>query len=103
MNKLLIALGLATTVALVGCSKEKQSETGTTTGERLENTVDQAGHDISKETEYAASETKAAAEHAEARAEAAAEKAKEAAKEATASVEGSIEKDAAKVREKAEN
>ena len=41
MNKLLIALGLATTVALVGCSKEEAPETGATTGEHLENAANQ--------------------------------------------------------------
>ena len=35
MNKLLLALGLAATVALVGCAKEKAPETGATTGEQL--------------------------------------------------------------------
>ncbi len=46
MNKLLIALGLAAAVVLVGCSKEKAPETGATTGEHLENAAEQAGHDI---------------------------------------------------------
>ncbi|MDQ9968737.1 hypothetical protein RFX04_13845, partial [Acinetobacter baumannii] len=36
MNKLLVALGLAATVALVGCNKDKAPETGATTGEHLE-------------------------------------------------------------------
>mgnify|MGYP003512656527 CR=1 FL=1 len=35
MNKLLVALGLAATVALVGCNKDKAPETGATTGEHL--------------------------------------------------------------------
>ena len=43
MYKLAIALGLATTVALVGCNKQKAPETGATTGEHLQKAADQAG------------------------------------------------------------
>ncbi|MFI7916577.1 hypothetical protein ACFMJ1_10210, partial [Acinetobacter baumannii] len=46
MNKLLVALGLAATVALVGCNKDKAPETGATTGEHLENAAQQASADI---------------------------------------------------------
>ena len=57
MNKLLVALGLAATVALVGCNKDKAPETGATTGEHLENAADQAGHDIANATSEAATAT----------------------------------------------
>jgi hypothetical protein len=46
MNKLLVALGLAATVALVGCNKDKAPETGATTGEHLEQAAEQAGADV---------------------------------------------------------
>lgn len=42
MNKILLALGLTATIALVGCNKDKAPETGATTGEHVENAVDQA-------------------------------------------------------------
>ena len=50
MNKLLVTLGLAATVALVGCNKDKAPETGATTGEHLENAAEQAGADIKDAT-----------------------------------------------------
>jgi 4-diphosphocytidyl-2C-methyl-D-erythritol kinase len=114
MNKILIALGLAATVALVGCKKDTPPETGATTGEHLENAADQAGHDIAVATDHAASETAEAfdnaasataqaADNAAMHAENAAHNAKEAAKDATAAVAGSVERGAADVREKAEN
>lgn len=53
MNKLLVALGLAATVALVGCNKDKAPETGATTGEHLEHAADQAGADVKNATEAA--------------------------------------------------
>ena len=53
MNKLLVALGLAATVALVGCNRDQAPETGATTGEHLENAAEQAGHDISGAAEEA--------------------------------------------------
>ena len=62
MNKLLIALGLAATVVLVGCSKEKAPETGATTGEHLENAAEQAGHDINQAASEAVSDTQKAAD-----------------------------------------
>lgn len=107
MNKLLVSLGLAATVALVGCSKnEVPPETGATTGEHLENAADQAGHDIATASNHAASETVTTidetADKAAAHAEDAAHSAKEAAKEATAAVAGSIEQGAADVKEKAQ-
>ncbi len=67
MNKLLIALGLAAAVVLVGCSKEKAPETGATTGEHLENAAEQAGHDINKAASEAVSDTQKAADEASAK------------------------------------
>ncbi len=64
MNKLLVALGLAATVALVGCNKDKAPETGATTGEHLENAADQAGHDIADATSEAATATATAVDNA---------------------------------------
>ena len=55
MNKLLVALGLAATVALVGCNKDKAPETGATTGEHLENVAEQAGADVKNAADSAAS------------------------------------------------
>mgnify|MGYP002732673104 FL=1 len=103
MNKILIALGLAATVALVGCKKDTPPETGATTGEHLENAAEQAGHDIAVATDHAASETAYAVDNAASHAESAAHNAKEAAKDATAAVAGSVEQGAANIREKAEN
>ena len=54
MNKLLVALGLAATVALVGCNKDKAPETGATTGEHLENAAQQASADIKSAGDKAA-------------------------------------------------
>lgn len=64
MNKLLIALGLAATVALVGCAKEKAPETGATTGEHLENAAAQAAHDAKDATHEAATATATAVDNA---------------------------------------
>src|SRR5690606_42120987 len=64
MNKLLVALGLAATVALVGCNKDKAPETGATTGEHLEGAANQAGHDISNTTSEAANDTATAMDNA---------------------------------------
>jgi hypothetical protein len=113
MNKLLVALGLAATVALVGCNKDKAPETGATTGEHLENAADQAGHDIATATSEAATATATAVDDAATatadaahdaanHAEAAAHDAKEAAKDATAATAGAVEKGAADVKEKAQ-
>jgi len=113
MNKLLVALGLAATVALVGCNKDKAPETGATTGEHLENAADQAGHDIADATseaatatatavDNAATATATAADNAAENAEAAAHNAKEAAKDATAATAGAVEQGAANVKEKAQ-
>ena len=55
MNKLLVALGLAATVALVGCNKDKAPETGATTGEHLEHAADQASADVKNAADSAAS------------------------------------------------
>ncbi|MBD8008732.1 MULTISPECIES: hypothetical protein [Acinetobacter] len=114
MKKLLIALGLVTTVALVGCNKEKAPETGATTGEHLENAADQAGHDIKNDTreaevkseqalDKAAEETAKAADDAAAAASRAADATAEAARKATASTAAAVEEGAQDVREKAEN
>ena len=97
MNKLLAAAGLAATVALVGCNKDKAPETGATTGEHIENAASQASHDIKNAAEHAASETEAAADktaakidaaadEAAAKTEAAAHNAKEATKNAAAAI-----------------
>jgi len=113
MNKLLIALGLAATVALVGCNKQEAPETGATTGEHLENAANQASHDISDATKEAEAKTQAAAEEATskieaagdeaaAKTEAAAENVKEAAKDGTAKAAGAVEEGASNVREKAQ-
>lgn len=113
MNKLLVALGLAATVALVGCNKDKAPETGATTGEHLENAANQAGHDISDATANAANETAtavdnaadataAAANNAADHAEAAAHDAKEVAKDATAATAGAVENGAANVKKEAQ-
>lgn len=102
MNKLLVALGLTATVALVGCNKDKAPETGATTGEHLENAADQAGHDIADATSEAATATATAADNAAENAEAAAHNAKEAAKDATAATAGAVEQGAANVKEKAQ-
>ena len=113
MNKLLVALGLAATVALVGCNKDKAPETGATTGEHLEGAANQAGHDISNTTSEAANDTATAMDNAadataEAantaadRAENAAEDAKEAAKDVTAATAGAVENGAANVKERAQ-
>lgn len=113
MNKLLVALGLAATVALVGCNKDKAPETGATTGEHLENAANQAGHDISNTTAEAANDTATAVDHAAesttkmadeaaVRAEDAAHDAKEAAKKATAATAGAVEQGAADVKERAQ-
>ncbi|SPL69888.1 hypothetical protein KPC_1066 [Acinetobacter stercoris] len=64
MNKIVIALGLAASVALVGCSKEKTPETGATTGEHLENAATQAGHDLKDAANSAASTTATAVDNA---------------------------------------
>ena len=50
MNKVLIALGLAASVALVGCNKQKAPETGATTGEHLENAANQANETVKIDT-----------------------------------------------------
>lgn len=64
MNKLLLALGLATTVAMVGCSKEKAPETGATTGQHLEKAAEQTAHDIKDATQNAANATATAVDNA---------------------------------------
>ncbi len=113
MNKLLVAFGLAATVALVGCNKDKAPETGATTGEHLENAAEQASADIQNATatatdniataaDNAADQIDAAADHtAHATAEAAA-KTEAAARDATADVAGAVESTAADVKEKAQ-
>ena len=113
MNKLLVALGLAATVALVGCNKDKAPETGATTGEHLENAAEQAGADVKNAADAATSnvatavdtaadQIDAAADHtAHATAEAAA-KTEAAARDATAKVAGAVESGAADVKEKAQ-
>jgi hypothetical protein len=113
MNKLLVTLGLAATVALVGCNKDKAPETGATTGEHLENAAEQAGADIKDATatatdnvatavDNAGDQVDAAADHtANATAEAAA-KTEAAARDATAKVAGAVESGAADVKEKAQ-
>src|SRR5690606_1816575 len=114
MNKLLIALGLATTVALVGCSKEEAPETGATTGEHLENAANQAGHDMEDASREAAVETEQAmdnaaentaqaADEAAAATSRAADATAEAARKATAATAAAVEEGAGEDREKAEN
>jgi len=106
MNKILLALGLIATIALVGCNKDKAPETGATTGEHVENAVDQAKHDVENATKDAASATAQAADHAaNATATAvdhAADATVDAAKNATATAAGAVEKGAADVKEKAQ-
>ena len=114
MNKLLVALGLAATVALVGCNKDKAPETGATTGEHLENAVEQTGADVQDAAATAtdnvatavdttAEQIDAAADHtAEATAEAAA-KTEAAARDATAKVAGAVESAAADVKQDAQH
>ena len=75
MNKLLVALGLAATVALVGCNKKENPETGATTGEHLENAATQAGHDMEDATHEASQETDQAMDNAAANASRAADEA----------------------------
>lgn len=111
MNKLLVALGLAATVALVGCNKEKAPETGATTGQHIENAATQAGQDIKNAADEAAAKTEdatnkavahidAAADDAAKKTEAAADDVKTAAKDVTAATAGAVEKGAADVKEK---
>jgi Sec-independent protein translocase protein TatA len=113
MNKILLALGLIATIALVGCNKDKAPETGATTGEHVENAVEQAKHDVESATKEAASATAQAADHAaNATATAvdhaadatahAADATVDAAKGATATAAGAVEKGAADVKEKAQ-
>ena len=110
MNKLLVALGLAATVALVGCNKEKAPETGATTGEHLEN---QAGEDIKDATHNAAENTAVAVDNAAAATENAAHNTAvavdnaadttvDATKDATANAAAAVEEGAANVKEKAQ-
>ncbi len=54
MNKLAMIIGLAATVALVGCKKQEAPETGATTGEHIENAATQASHDVEHATSDAA-------------------------------------------------
>ena len=102
MNKLVIALGLAATVALVGCKKNEAPETGATTGEHLENAAQQAGHDVVDATQNAATATATAVDHAADATANAAHNAKEAAKDATAATAGAVEQGAANVKEAAQ-
>jgi methyl-accepting chemotaxis protein len=102
MNKLLVALGLAATVAMVGCSKEKAPETGATTGQHLESAAEQAGHDIKDATQNAANATATAVDNAAESTERAAHNAKEAAKDATAATASAVEQGAENVKEKAQ-
>ena len=99
MNKLVIALGLAASVAMVGCSKEKPPETGATTGEHLENAAQQAGNDVANATQSAATATANAADSA---ADNAATTTVDAAKDATVATAGAVEHGAAHVKEKAQ-
>ncbi|QXW24735.1 hypothetical protein KXJ74_10095 [Acinetobacter johnsonii] len=113
MNKLLVALGLTATVALVGCNKEKAPETGATTGEHLENAPakqlttlkmrDHAASETTAAADHAAAKIDAAADEAAAKTEAAAHDVKEVTKEATADAAAAVEKGAADVKEKAQH
>ena len=114
MNKLLVALGLAATVALVGCNKEKAPETGATTGEHLENAATQAGEDIKDATQNAADNTAVEVDNAAAATENAAHNTAvavdnaadatvDATKNATAEAAAAVEQGAANVKEKAQN
>lgn len=103
MNKLLVALGLAATVALVGCNKDKAPETGATTGEHLENAATQAGEDVKDATENAANATATAVDNAADATTNAAHDAKEVAKDATAATATAVEQGAANVKEKAQH
>ncbi|OIG89003.1 hypothetical protein A7M99_05785, partial [Acinetobacter baumannii] len=87
MNKLLVALGLAATVALVGCNKDKAPETGATTGEHLENAAQQATADIKSAGDQAASDIATATDNASAKIDAAADHAADATAKAAAETE----------------
>jgi hypothetical protein len=99
MNKLLVALGLAATVALVGCNKDKAPETGATTGEHLENAANQAGHDISDATANAANETAVAVDNAAEATAAAADNVAQHAEDATVAAADAVEDGAANVKQ----
>ena len=87
MNKLLVALGLAATVALVGCNKDKAPETGATTGEHLENAAEQAGADIKDATATATDNVATAVDNAGDQIDAAADHTAHATAEAAAKTE----------------
>ncbi|WP_065708758.1 hypothetical protein, partial [Acinetobacter baumannii] len=72
-EELLVAIGLAAPVALVGCNKDKALETGATTGEHLENAAQQATADIKSAGDQAASEIANATDNATAKISAAAD------------------------------
>ena len=112
MNKLLVALGLAATVALVGCNKEKAPETGATAGQHLENAATQAGQDLQNAASDAANATATAvdntaaatvnaADHVANAADHAATATVDAAKTETATAAGAVEKGASDVKEAA--
>jgi hypothetical protein len=109
MNKFMMILGLAATVALVGCNKDKAPETGATTGEHLENAATQASHDVEHATSDAAAKIDAAtdnavakidaaADHAAATTEHAADKAEAATRDAAHDAAASVEKTAQDVK-----
>ena len=88
MNKLLVALGLAATVALVGCNKDKAPETGATTGEHLENAAQQASADIKSAGDKAADDIATATDNA---------------RKATADTAQAVENTAAEVKKDAQH
>ncbi len=103
MNKLLVALGLAATVALVGCNKDKAPETGATTGEHLENAAQQASADIKSAGDQAASDIATATDNASAKIDAAADHAADATAKAAARTEATARKATADTAQAVEN
>ena len=100
MNKLLVALGLAATVALVGCNKDKAPETDNQTTDQ--NVVDQTAASVGAAVEIASDQIDAAADYTSDAAAEAATKTEDAAREATAKTAGAVESTAADVKEKAQ-
>lgn len=105
MNKLLVALGLAATVTLVGCSKKAPEDT--TPKEQIENAASDAVNATATATDTAVdATTNAATATVDAAKEAttnAATATVDAAKEATATAAGAVEQGAANVKQAAQN
>ncbi len=103
MNKLLVALGLAATVALVGCNKDKAPETGATTGEHLENAAQQASADIKSAGDKAADDIATATDNAAEKIDAATDHAADATAKAAAETEATARKATADTAQAVEN